>query len=308
MSGENIGLVGGVVGIIGVVLTIYSIIKSNFKFQPIMYFKNFPEVRKISDENRQIKVLYKDNEVNQVTTTRFYFWNKGKRPLKKEDVPINDPLSIKLISENKDITILDFNLFKVTKDSCAIKAELGESSDQMVILFNYLDNKDGFILDVQHNGDYKTIAEIQGVFLGPKLSPKIKNYTFTKKPLGESNPNKIRRFLGNLLNIAILLICITAAQNLYTVIRKPNTNISLIPFRMVPQTLNSISDLLKSNGMENQNAENVAYIIYQRYLVDKYGSKIVELLPDLLVIAFSLFFVVYKLSGKLPKELRTDST
>ena len=69
-------------------------IKTQLQIELHIIYIHRKEISKISGINRKIKVLYGESEVDRVTTTTIAIWNKGRKPLKREDVPQNDPLII----------------------------------------------------------------------------------------------------------------------------------------------------------------------------------------------------------------------
>ncbi len=170
-------------GLIGIIVSVLVTLKSRVRIEPCLYYENVREVSKISDTNRKVTVSYKGKEVNQVTTTRLWFWNHGRKPLKREDIPANDQLVLTLKNavdekphgENKkDPEILDFGILKVSRGSLNFKIEPREKSNDMKIDFDYLDYNDGAFYEIQHTGDLRTRIELNGAILGPKRKTKVR--------------------------------------------------------------------------------------------------------------------------------------
>lgn len=171
-----LAVLGVLFGFLGIIVSIIVTMRSRIRVEPFLFYENIREVSKLSDANRKIIVRYSDQEVNQVTTTRVWLWNKGKRPLRREDVPAKDQLLIELKkpndAENK-IAILDFAVLKRSKESSNFQLHRTESANTLLMDFDYLDCRDGVLMDIQHTGDDKTSLSLAGVILGPKRKTKI---------------------------------------------------------------------------------------------------------------------------------------
>ncbi|MFA7361696.1 MAG: hypothetical protein WC139_11740 [Candidatus Kapaibacterium sp.] len=165
---ENIlGIIGFIVGIVS--LFLYLRDKYLNKVIPLVRYYNTVEVSKLSDSNRKIFVSYDNKEVPQVTTTSIWFWNKGKKPLKNEDIPSKEQLYFELFDiENtkKQIDILDYKIIKFSRNGSNVNLTRKEESNRLYLEFEYFDSKDGFCFDVQHSGNVDTTLKIEGKILG----------------------------------------------------------------------------------------------------------------------------------------------
>lgn len=164
-SASNYG--GFIIGVIGIVLSIYLYQKNLEKKEPKCYYRTYRDIQKISSEGHSsmIKLFYKTEEVERVYTTYVWFWNKGKRPISRSDIPKSDNLILCLSDEKEPARILDFQVLKVTRNS--IDFSVSKRDDfSLTIGFEYLDHNDGTVIEIQHTGSYSTKVEIKGVILG----------------------------------------------------------------------------------------------------------------------------------------------
>lgn len=148
------------------------------RIQLRILFTNIREIGKLSDSNRKIKVYYENQEVVQVTTSKAWFWNRGKRPLKREDIPENDPLRILIKGRNdREITILDFKVLKTSNDSSNFELQRTTQPNVLDLNFDYIDSQGGAFFEIQHSGNENVTLDIAGVILGPKGKTKAKKFS-----------------------------------------------------------------------------------------------------------------------------------
>jgi hypothetical protein len=170
-----LSIVGIAFGVIGIIVSVIMTLKSRVRVELYLLYESIPEIRKLSDKNRKIKVTYNNTPVDQVTTTLIWLINKGKKPLKREDIPQNDPLTINFISaqnSEEEIEILDFKVVKVSKESSNFNLSV-QPKNTIILNFDYIDYMEGALFEVQHSGHKLTLLKLGGVLLGPKRNPKI---------------------------------------------------------------------------------------------------------------------------------------
>ena len=167
-------IVGFFLTVLSIAYAIYSHRKSNIVAYPKIYYKNISEISKLSNENRKINVTYDYKVVHRVTLTRIRFWNAGKRPIRQEDIPKEEPLSIRLLDIDGPVQILDFSVLKTTPGVGNIELLLPDGSSDLLLDFEYLDSGAGIVIDIQHTGDKSdTWVELKGRILGPKKDTKF---------------------------------------------------------------------------------------------------------------------------------------
>ncbi len=173
-----------IVAVIGTLITVISLIisfilarRSSFKVEPVLCFYHTNEISKLSSYNQNISILYQGLEVTEVTSTLIRFWNKGKRPLKKDDIPLNDTLKFSFTNDNPSINsqikILDSKILKVSKKSSNIKISRNNVVNLLDFTFDFIDYQEGIVLEVQHTGDINTNVNLVGTILGPKSKLKM---------------------------------------------------------------------------------------------------------------------------------------
>jgi hypothetical protein len=156
---------GFIFGAVGIILTIYFYFKSKESKEPVFFYLTFQDIKKLNEENSKIKVVYDNEEVEQVFTTYLWIWNQGRRPIKSTDIPDQQPISIKLLDSNKNAKILDWQLLKVSRDEINF-GFVGGDKGSLGLGFDFLDYKDGAAIEIQHTGNAESKFSVDGVILG----------------------------------------------------------------------------------------------------------------------------------------------
>lgn len=101
----------------------------------------------------------------RVTTSLIWFWNAGRRPILRQDIPAAQPLSVSISDPEKQLEILDVKVTKVSRPAIAFSAS--KTADTALDLsFDFLDHGDGALIEVQHTGTVFSRVEASGVILG----------------------------------------------------------------------------------------------------------------------------------------------
>lgn len=166
---------GFVIGVFGIVLSIYLYRKSIEAKDPRCYYLTYQDIVKLDGQGEtKIKLLYGNEEVERVFTTYIWLWNAGKKTIQRGDIPTKAPLVIKLIDEKQALKILDYKVIKVSRN--AIEFSITKQSEKTLdIQFDFLDRKDGVVIEIQHSGSFMTTISIEGIIQGAQEGFKIKS-------------------------------------------------------------------------------------------------------------------------------------
>lgn len=161
-------LILSVCTVFSVIYAIYAGIKSKEK-KEISYISNtYKIVRAGKNIIPEIQISYRGQAIEDLTVTRFAIWNSGNRLLNSNDTVDIKPLSI--ISNDDGPDILDASIIKQSEVSN--KFTVNKKNSHFVELkFDYMDRKDGIILQILHTGDIHDIS-FTGLIKGGK---KLKN-------------------------------------------------------------------------------------------------------------------------------------
>ena len=150
--------------IIGFPLSFYFYFKSKkekslkFEIKSNNIFKNFESII------QNVKVTCEDKNISTLTITRILMWCDGKETIYDKDIATQMPLIIKS-KEGKDI--LEAKIESFNNQTNNITLEKLENNIYK-INFEYLDNKDGFIIQVVHTGNSSKDIILTGKIKGMK--------------------------------------------------------------------------------------------------------------------------------------------
>lgn len=219
---------GSWLNIIFLLLTIFSIViafyfyfKAKKEKSPVFNKQTIRLLQPKLAKLKNIEIKYVGQVINNLSLTRLAFWNSGKESIRKEDIPINDPLQIVTVGEVKIYDVeIDFenkvNNFFVEK-----------INDNLIsISFDFIDFNEGVILNVYHSGfDSKELA-INGTLIGAnKISNGIKknkvlkslDFFFAPTNYLMSSDKIILKILGFPIALSTILIVIPLAPFIFLV-------------------------------------------------------------------------------------------
>lgn len=201
----------GIAGIIiGVVVSIYTYVNSKEAKEPKIYYQTYRDIEKINDGTREsnVRVYYKSEEVERVFTTYVWFWNHGKKPILKTDIPASSELKLVLFNKENDLKILDSKI--VTQSRGPVNATASQVDKASLRLeFDFLDHKDGLALEIQHTGGLDVMMRVDGVILGSADGVKV-NTVSSEDYVNPAPPNKTPFLVIIALTLFILwlwLVC-----------------------------------------------------------------------------------------------------
>jgi len=161
-----------------------------------------------SIENLEIK--YSGENVENLSITKFAFWNAGRETIRKNDFINNDELSIQT---SDDILIYDY---KIELEDERNNFKVIQIEKALLLKFDFLDKNEGILMTIYHSGTKSSDIKIKGSFMGSnkikkgyereKLSSMIEN-SFILKFVGYLLQNKyiILKILGFFLTLIILM-------------------------------------------------------------------------------------------------------
>lgn len=175
--------------IIGLPLSIYLYFKSKkekslkFEIKSNNIFKNFESII----EN--IKVTCEDKNISTLTITKILIWCDGKETIYNTDIATQMPLIIKS-KEGKEI--LEAKIVSSNNQTNNTTLEKLENNNYK-INFEFLDNKDGFIIQVVHTGSSSKDIILNGKIKGMKGNIEKKD-SKNNKILNKIFESKILKF------------------------------------------------------------------------------------------------------------------
>jgi len=173
MTGIIVGILGVIVGIIGVILTIKSFKKKKISFlienSTIFDKKNFVD---------KLKVTYDNKPLLGLSNAKILIVNNGQEAIGESDISKEEPIRIK-VSENHEI--LNANVQHSGNNKVAITKK---NNQEYVIEFEFLNPKEGIIVNFLHDGTPFNEIELLGRIKGINKFENLRVITFWEPVLG----------------------------------------------------------------------------------------------------------------------------
>ncbi|RXJ80514.1 hypothetical protein [Arcobacter sp. F2176] len=231
----NQGWVGTSIGIIGIIIG--AILSYRFSIKkPIPAYQehSLEIIRKNQLElSKDIKILFNEQQVDNLTKIQIVFWNHGTDTLRIENIVKDDPLLFKF---SQDAIILSSKIIKKSRDINKSFIKNSESDLNIAYFgFDYLDQNDGIVFEIIHT-DIKSYPEVKGTFKG--IPEGIQNF-------GQVNLNtrKCTSKLSCLLTNSSFLLFFTSFLGI--------TIMLMGIYPSVYEKINSINDLFFTGNTKN---------------------------------------------------------
>lgn len=144
----NQGWVGAVIGILGVLIAIYTYKRTKIGPRLVYQLDSLKVIGKDGRTPEEITIYYKGIKVPRIIKTTIIIWNSGTKTIDGVNIVKNDPLRLEFSDEEE---IIAATILKRTKE--VNEFEITSSSEQRNVLnidFEYLDPKDGVSIEILH--------------------------------------------------------------------------------------------------------------------------------------------------------------
>lgn len=257
MAGSLFNYAGLVLGAFSILATIYFALKYAERKEPRFYSVNESKIRISEDADEHIQITYKTQRVTRVSSTLIWFWNAGKRPIRREDVPTGQSLLVRLSEPDTDIEILDVAIRKASRDAINFAAAKYDSSN-VKLDFDFLDFNDGAAIEIQHTGSRSTNVTVSGVILGASKGIRM----VSRASLMPWLPVRFRRSRRSKVVRAI------ATAMLLAVFGGP----ALFVLRVTPGEITTSRDLVRAALEDHLTGDSVASVIQSVEASAKYRT------------------------------------
>jgi hypothetical protein len=166
----SLGWVGSIIGIVGIAYAIFAYFRTRQR-GIIKYTQSGERMLGLTTDGlpRDVTVQYCGNDIQRLTRTIIWLWNAGEKTFKGSDIPAHDHLRLEVKNGG---SVLAATVLKQARDVCRFAVPLdAESPDKVLISFDFLDPKDGAVLEVLHTSeeiDIDVCGTVVGLPSGPK--------------------------------------------------------------------------------------------------------------------------------------------
>ena len=152
-----------ILSIVSIALAYFFYYKSIKEKKPVYNWKTYPLFQPNPIVGNKIEIKYNGNQIDNLSLTKFAFWNAGRESIRYEDIAPNDPF---LIIVDKGVNILDF---QIVEQNTINNFSLEKINDQTIkVNFDFTDFNDGIIVNIFHSRLRKTGLTVMGTFIGAK--------------------------------------------------------------------------------------------------------------------------------------------
>lgn len=152
----NSPIAWSVLSILSVVGFIYAIIcqhKNKEKKELSFARKSHMLIQNSKEKFEKLSILYDGKTVSNLCVSKYCIWNSGNRTLNRSDVVQTKEITIATIEDNK---ILEASILSITEETNNFTLE--KIDEQTVrVLFDYVDRKDGVVIQVVHTGETRAL-------------------------------------------------------------------------------------------------------------------------------------------------------
>lgn len=197
MNNAYVWLGLSIISVFGIIFSIYTWIANKEKKLITYSISTYEIVKAGKNIIPNIRIFYKNHDIDNLTITRFAIWNDGNRLLNSGDIVETVPLSIKSMDDGP--VILDASIVKCSDESNMFKIKR-KDPHCVEMGFDYIDKQDGAIVQIMHTGiasEFTVLCKIKG-------GRKIRNLS----ELEHSGPwNFLTTSIGKFGTLYIFVMC-----------------------------------------------------------------------------------------------------
>jgi hypothetical protein len=164
-----------------------------------------------------LDIHYKGDPVADLSISRIMLWNHGRETVKEGDIAPADALRVEAVG---DTTLLDVKILQTNSPASRFSAELMPDGKSAILRFDFVDHRQGSVIEVVHSGTSSGDLQIAGTIVGfgtpRKKNIKVVEYLPlpTSKEFDRKVSPKIRRlvfYITPAILFILLLVLLGAA-------------------------------------------------------------------------------------------------
>ncbi|MGE5604527.1 MAG: hypothetical protein ACM3YE_02415 [Bacteroidota bacterium] len=203
----NEAWIGTLIGLISIltsfIISLYFYRKSQIGARPAYQMKSIGIINKETNQFlKGINISYKNKEIERLAKTYLFFWNDGEKTINGNDIVPSERIRVSF----EEAEILSVEITKKTREVNNFTIELSSSNNgEAFINFDFLDPKDGAVIEFLHTGK-KKYPKIKGVIKG--IPKGIIDYGYVTEPTNlriRPNSNIFRKISYKVIKISSFL-------------------------------------------------------------------------------------------------------
>jgi len=152
-----------VVAVLSIVLATIFYIKSKKVKIPCYAIRSFNIIRDWASRIESLVLLYSNQKIENLTTTKIAIWNAGSDTIRDQDIASADPMKICIKEGNK---ILDVKTIYEKNPSNQFCCTIAKDQSHVLLNFDYIDKNEGAVIQILHTGQSSEDIEIYGTIKG----------------------------------------------------------------------------------------------------------------------------------------------
>ncbi|MFA6251830.1 MAG: hypothetical protein WCX74_00260 [Candidatus Paceibacterota bacterium] len=130
---------------------------------PVYDTRTFNLIKGKIEKIDEIKIIYKNSNINNFSITKIALWNKGKDTISKNDIASADKLRIVPLNGTQ---LLDAEIIYEKNNINKFSLNLSNKEREIIINFDFFDFEEGVVLQVFHTGKSGNDISMKGTIKG----------------------------------------------------------------------------------------------------------------------------------------------
>jgi hypothetical protein len=179
---------GLLIGILGVLIAIFSIIYSTKDKSPVYTVSNPNLIAQTIQGENNLKITWNGENINNVASVTVAIWNKGRQYIDKSDISTDDPIQV--VPSDHNSKILAVYVLKTSRPNLNFDTNINSNkSGYDYVIINIegdeaLEYMDGLVLHILYTGSINNTWDVTGRIKGvPNGIVKQNNVTLNKTNL-----------------------------------------------------------------------------------------------------------------------------
>lgn len=138
-----------VLAVLSIIVSFYLYFKSKRRKIPIYLIKTFNLIRDRVNKIQEVKIIYSDKPIKNLSITKIAFWNRGNEVINKSDIAPKEPIRIIVGDEYE---ILNASIIFTKNEANNFSIVISPDKKSVVIDFDYMFTAEGISLEIYHTG------------------------------------------------------------------------------------------------------------------------------------------------------------
>ena len=237
------------------------------KQKPRFFIRSRAIITNLTSEFGELEVSYRNNPIVNLTETRIFFWNAGRKSIRENDLLTATPIVVSIPSEIETYRISYISTPDLGKTIKIFEGRKGEYE----LSFEAMQKHDGVCVSVLHSGSEENTIIVNG-----KLDQRIKVRKAENTSSDPSDTSFINKTSYKII-LSLILLCASMAVATYA-------SINRLSLELLPRFFQfSSSPFMAEFGIE--------------------GNEFISLIILSIVLLFLAFVIFFNASNNIPNKL-----